>query len=178
MAAGRTSAGTHRVSHDAGIAPRNRPGGMARYLVAATLARAADGGAAVGLVLLATTTPHLSRAPTVGGLLAACLTMPHLLGPVVGRLLDRASDGRRLLAVAFVLYGLALFAASLLLGKVPVVPVAGLVAVAGACGPLLTGGLSSRLASLVRPEELAQRRAQGWDAVTYGIGGSLGPAAV
>jgi MFS family permease len=149
-----------------------------RYLVAATLARGADGGAAVGLVLLATTTPHLSRAPTVGGLLAACLTMPHLLGPVVGRLLDRARDGRRLLAGAFVVYGLTLAAASVALGKLPLALVAGLVTIAGLCGPLLTGGLSSRLAALVRPEELAQRRAQGWDAVTYGIGGSVGPAAV
>ncbi len=56
--------------------------------------------------------------------------------------------------------------------------VTGLVALAGVCGPLLTGGLSSRLAALARAEESAQRRAQGWDAVTYGIGGSAGPAAV
>jgi predicted MFS family arabinose efflux permease len=114
----------------------------------------------------------------VGGLLAACLTAPHLLGPAVARLLDRARDGRSLLAGACVLYGLTLAAGSVALGRTPVVPVAALIAVAGLCGPLLTGGLSSRLAGLAPPDEPAQRRAQGWDAVTYGIGGSAGPAAV
>jgi predicted MFS family arabinose efflux permease len=52
------------------------------------------------------------------------------------------------------------------------------VALAFACGPLLTGGLSSRLAGLAAPGETAQRRAQGWDAVSYGVGGTAGPAAV
>lgn len=171
-----TPASTDLVYSGAGVRPRS--GGLVRYVVAATLARGADGGAAVGLVLLATTTRHLSRPSLIGGLLATCLTAPHLLGPAVARLLDRARDGRRLLAAACIVYGLALTAASTLLGEIPVVLVATLVAVAGLCGPLLTGGLSSRLAGLVSPDEPAQRRAQGWDAVTYGIGGSAGPAAV
>jgi MFS family permease len=173
----RTPVRMHRVL-DANTAPPTRSRGLVRYVVAATLARGADGGAAVGLVLLATATPHLSRASMIGGLLATCLTAPHLLGPVVARFLDRAHDGRRLLAGAFALYGVTLTAGSVALGKVPVLLVGGLVAVAGLCGPLLTGGLSSQLASLARSDEPAQRRAQGWDGVTYGIGGSAGPAAV
>jgi hypothetical protein len=151
---------------------------LVRYVAAATLARSADGGAAVGLVLLAMTTRTLARPSLVGGLLATCLTAPHLAGPLVARYLDRARDGRRLLAGAFVLYGLAIAAASVAVGRAPVVVAAGLVVLAGLCGPLLIGGLSSRLAGLVGPDEHAQRRAQGWDAVTYGIGGSAGPAAV
>ncbi len=82
---------------------------MVRYVVTATLARAADSGAAVGLVLLAvepvTGLPHGARA---GGLLAAALTAPHLAGPWLARWLDRASDGRYLLAASFVGFGASL----------------------------------------------------------------------
>ena len=49
---------------------------------------------------------------------------------------------------------------------------------AGACGPLLTGGLSSRLAGLAGSGDRAKRRAEGWDAVSYGLAGTLGPAVV
>jgi hypothetical protein len=60
---------------------------LVRYLAAATLVRAADGGAAVGLVLLG--------GPRLGGLLAACLTAPHLVGPALARRLDSARDDAR-----------------------------------------------------------------------------------
>jgi hypothetical protein len=49
------------------------------------------------------------------------------------------------------------------------------VIVAGTCGPLLTGGLSSRLPALT---STGDRRAQGWDGLTYGVGGTAGPALV
>jgi len=152
---------------------------LARYVAAATLVRAADGAAAVGLVLLAVSPgAHLAHGARTGGLLAAGLTAPHLLGPLAARRLDRAGDGRGLLAGAFALYGAALDAGALLLGRAPT-PVAGAaVVVAGACGPLLTGGLSSRLAAIAGPGAAAQRRAEGWDAVTYGLGGTAGPALV
>jgi predicted MFS family arabinose efflux permease len=148
---------------------------LTRYVLAATLARAADGGAAVGLLLLALATGH---GAATGGLLAAGLTAPHALGPWVARWLDKARDGRRFLAWSFVGYGLALGAAGLALGHVPVPVVFALVVVAGACGPLLTGGLSSRVAGIAGPGERRQRRAEGWDSVSYGLAGTLGPAAV
>lgn len=168
---------------------------LARYLVAATLARGADAGAAVGLVLLAVSpATGLQHGVKAGGLLAAALTAPHLLGPWVARRLDRARDGRRVLAAAFTTYGIALAAASLGLGRLPFPAVVVAVVAAGACGPLLTGGLSSRLASIVRSGRAAGRaggraesgrsegradgRAEGWDAVTYGLAGTLGPALV
>src|SRR4051812_21069131 len=123
---------------------------LARYLAAATLARAADAGAAVGLVLLAVSpAAGLQHGVGAGGLLAAALTAPHLLGPWVARRLDRSRDGRRVLAAAFATYGCALAAAALGLGRVPFGVVVAAVAAAGACGPLLTGGLSSRLAGIV-----------------------------
>jgi hypothetical protein len=146
---------------------------LARYLLAATLVRGADGGAAVGVVLL-TLTREPGRAG-VAGLLAAALTAPHLLGPWLARRLDRARDGRVVLAGAFAAYGIALAAATLALGRVPLAGVVGAVAAAGACGPLLTGGLSSRLAGVAGS---SGGRAEGWDAVTYGVAGTAGPAAV
>lgn len=170
-------------------------GPLARYLVAATLARGADAGAAVGLVLLAVSpAAGLQHGVKAGGLLAAALTAPHLLGPWVARHLDRAHDGRRVLAAAFTAYGIALAAASLGLGHIPFALVLIAVVAAGACGPLLTGGLSSRLASIAgsgRPDGHAgatgderhdgragSGRAEGWDAVTYGLAGTLGPGLV
>ncbi len=145
-------------------------GGLARYLAAAALIRSADGGATVGLLLLALHL-HLHDAAAAGGLLAAALSAPHLLGPWLAHRLDRARDGRRLLAGAYLLYGAALAAGALSLGHEPFVASIVLVAVAGSCGPLLTGGLSSRLGG-------TNRRAQGWDSLTYGVGGTAGPAVV
>jgi hypothetical protein len=152
---------------------------LSRYLLAATLVRGADGAAAVGLVLLAVSPgAHLHDGAKVGGLLAAGLTAPHLLGPWLARALDRARDGRVVLAASFAAYGIALGSASLLLGRSPTAFVAVAVVAAGACGPLLTGGLSSRLASVAGGGDRSQRRAEGWDAVSYGLAGTAGPAAV
>jgi predicted MFS family arabinose efflux permease len=124
--------------------------------------------------------PHtgLPGGVAVGGLLAATLSVPHLLGPWVARPLDRARDPRLVLAAAFTVYGCALGAAGLFAGRAPVAVVAACTLVAGACGPLLTGGLSSQVAALVGAGERRQRRGQGWDAASYGIGGTAGPALV
>src|SRR5918912_43004 len=122
-------------------------GPLVRYVLAATLVRAADAAAPVGIVLLAASpATHLAGGARTGGLLAAGFTAPHLLGPVVARRLDAARDGRIVLA--------------------------------GTCGPLLTGGLSSRLRGVATAGGRNGGRAEGWDAVTYGIAGSAGPAAV
>ncbi len=152
---------------------------LLRYVVAATLARAADGGAGLGLVLLALApSSGLGRPGVTGGLLVAGLSAPHVLGPFVARILDAAADGRRVLALGFTGYGIALGAAALLLGHAAIVVAGASVVFAGLCGPLLTGGLSSRLSGIAAPDAASQRRAQGWDSVTYGLGGILGPAAV
>jgi hypothetical protein len=154
-------------------------GALPRYLVAATLVRAADAAAAVGLVLLATSPgAHVAGGARTGGLLAAGLTAPHLVGPVLARRLDAARDGRGVLAAAFAGYGAALGGAALLLERGALAPAAALVVVAGTCGPLLTGGLSSRLQSVAAGAPAARRRAEGFDAITYGVAGSAGPAAV
>ncbi len=142
-----------------------------RYAFAATVARTADAGAAVGVVLLAAGGAGGVR---LGGLLAAALTAPHLLGGRIGRLVDRAHDPRRPLAAGCVGYAAALAAATgaLRLG-LPVVG-GGALVVAGACGPLLTGGFSSLTGGLGGCPE----RARGIDTLTYGVSGVVGPAAV
>lgn len=149
--------------------------GLARYVVAATLARSADGGAVVAIVLLVTT----SGAPGwLAGALGACITAPHLFGPLSARRLDTARDGRTVIALACMAHGVTLAAAVLLYPFTwPVVP--GLLLIAsGLVGPLLTGGISSRLPAIAGSDRTSQRRAQGWDVATYGIGGTIGPSLV
>ncbi|MFE2417101.1 MFS transporter [Streptomyces hokutonensis] len=150
-------------------------GGLAGYVVAAALARTADGGAVVAVVLLVTSS---GGSGTLAGVLGACITAPHLLGPFVARSLDLARDGRKVISAACLLYATALTAGVVTYGHTPVVLPALLLATAGACGPLLTGGISSRLPAIVGPQLRTQRRAQGWDVATYGIGGTVGPSLV
>ena len=150
-------------------------GGLLRYVLAATLARSADGGAVVAIVLLVT----VSGGPGwLAGLLGAAITAPHLLGPFIARSLDTARDGRTVIAVACLCHGAGLAAAVLLYPVAWFGVTAALLAAAGVFGPLLTGGISSRLPAIAGPTREAQRRAQGWDVATYGIGGTIGPTVV
>lgn len=155
---------------------RARPrGGLLRYGVAATLARTSDGGAVVAIVLLVTTSGDPGW---LAGALGACITAPHLLGPFVARSLDTARDGRRVIALASVVHGATLAAAALLYPVTHAILPAALLITSGLLGPLLTGGISSRLPAIAGPSRTSQRRAQGWDVATYGIGGTVGPSIV
>lgn len=149
--------------------------GLLRYVTAATLARSADGGGVVAIVLVATS----SGAPGWhAGLLGACITAPHLLGPFLSRRLDSARDGRTVLAVACLVHGATLAAAVLLVPVTWALVPAALLIVSGLFGPFLTGGISSRLPSIVAADTRSQRRVQGWDVATYGLGGTIGPSVV
>jgi MFS family permease len=154
---------------------KRRRGALGRYVFAATLVRSADGGAVVAIVLLA----HASGLPGwLAGLLGASITAPHLLGPFIARRLDTARDGRRVIAFSAVLHGLLLAGAALLIPVTWALWPAVLLFVSGVFGPMLTGGISSRLPSIAGPGKRDQRRAQSWDVASYGISGTLGPAAV
>lgn len=148
---------------------------LGRYVFAATLVRSADGGAVVAIVLLA----RASGLPGwVSGLLGASITAPHLLGPLIARRLDTAKDGRKVIAVSAFAHGLLLGTAGILLPLTwPGWP-ALLLIVSGLFGPMLTGGVSSRLPSIAGPSQRSQRRAQSWDVASYGISGTIGPALV
>ncbi|MCH8563674.1 hypothetical protein LTI14_10675 [Nesterenkonia sp. YGD6] len=125
--------------------PRHR-WGLSRYVAAATLARAADRGAVVGIVLVVTT----SGAPGwLAGLLGASITALHLLGPFIARRLDTAHDGRHVIAAACLIHGATLAAAVLLYPAVWSMLTAALLRVSGLFGPFLTGGISSRLPGIV-----------------------------
>jgi hypothetical protein len=144
---------------------------VTKYASVTVLARTADAGAAVGVVLLAAAGTGGAR---LGGLLAAALTAPHLLGTRIGRLVDRSGDARRPLAIGCAGYAaaLALGTGALALGWLWVGGAALLAA--GACAPLLTGGFSSLTSGLgANPA-----RARGIDTLTYGVAGTAGPAAV
>jgi len=148
---------------------------VTRYVAAATLARAADGGGVVAIVLVVTT----SGAPGwLAGLLGASITAPHLLGPFIARRLDVARDGRNVIAFACLIHGAALAAAVLLYPVVWPTLTALLLFTSGIFGPFLTGGISSRLPAIAGPDQHSQRRAQGWDVATYGLGGTIGPSVV
>lgn len=150
-------------------------GALARYVIAAALARSADGGAVVAVVLLVTS--H-GGGGGLAGLLGACITAPHMLGPLLARRIDLANDGRKVISAACLIYSIAFAFAVLSYGDVPYW-ITGLVfAAAGCCGPLLTGGISSRLPAIVADNQPSQRRAQAWDVATYGIGGTVGPSIV
>jgi hypothetical protein len=165
-----------KASGEPGNEPSNRPAwALARYVFAATLVRSADGGAVVAVVLLA----HASGKPGwLAGLLGAAITAPHLLGPFIARRLDTAADGRKVIAVSAAFHGVLLGAAALLLPWGPAIWPAALLFASGIFGPMLTGGISSRLPAIAGPSPRSQRRAQSWDVASYGLSGTLGPAAV
>lgn len=161
---------TEHENPDSSLAP------VVRYMLAAGLVRCAEGGAAVGLIMLAL--EGGMGGPALGGVLAALLTAPYIAGPWLGRWVDGAKDSRLMLAGAFAIFGLGLAGGALLLGRAPIIVTFVLIGLAGLTGPLQTGGLSSRLAGLVGPNERRQRKAEGWDAATYGLANIVGPATV
>lgn len=150
--------------------PRSRP--LHRYVAGAVLIRLADEGARVALVLLAL---ERTGSAAVGGLLVAALLIPHVVAaPAVGLLTDRARSPRLVLTGAAIGFAAALLSAAVALGRVPLALVIAALLAGGTCGPALTGGLTSQLASLV--PEAALPRAFGLDSLSYNVSGIAGPA--
>jgi MFS family permease len=111
----------------------------------------------------------------LGGALVAVLLVPHVLAaPVVGLAVDRARRPGLLLGAAAAGFGLALLVAAAGLGRLPTAVVLAVLLAGGCCGPALTGGLSSRLGTMLPAERLP--RAFGLDALTYNTAGIAGPA--
>jgi MFS family permease len=146
------------------------PAVLGRYTAAAALARLADEGSRVALLLLVLADGH---GAAFGGLLIAALMVPHVVAaPLAGALADRVRRRRPLYVAGLLGYGLALLGAGLTAGPAP--PAAFALAVAaGCCAPLMIGGLTSLLGELpVGPLP----RAFGLDAASYSIAGIAGPA--
>lgn len=149
--------------------------GLVRYAFAAMLARIADGGGVLAVILLCQSSEQYSA---VTGWMAACITLPHMLGPFIARSIDTAIDGRRVIVAACLTYAGLTGLLTATFGHVPIFLTALLLIAAGLCGPLLTGGISTFLPAIAGPDQRSQRRAQGLDVATYGFGGTLGPSTV
>uniref|UniRef100_UPI002F91765A hypothetical protein n=1 Tax=Streptomyces sp. NBC_01562 TaxID=2975879 RepID=UPI002F91765A len=72
----------------------------------------------VAVVLLVTSS---GGSGTLAGVLGACITAPHLLGPFVARPLDLARGGRKVIAAACLLHATALATGALAYGHAPAV---------------------------------------------------------
>jgi hypothetical protein len=147
---------------------------VVRYFAAALAARSADEGARVALVLLAL---ERTGSASIGGVLVAALLIPHVVtAPLIGSLVDRSRRPGRVVAIALGIFAAGIAAAVVLLGKSPIWLACLALAVAGSCGPAITGGLTSRLGGIVEPEQ--QARAFGLDSLFYNVASMAGPAGV
>jgi MFS family permease len=145
-------------------------GVLTRYTTAAALARLADEGSRVALLL------HVlaaGRGAAFGGLLVGALMVPHVLAaPLVGALADAVRRRRLLYAGGLTGYAAGFTGAALLAGPAPAAAFVAAI-LAGCCAPLLIGGLSSLLGELAGT---GLRRAFGLDAASYSLAGIVGPA--
>ncbi|WP_433089693.1 MFS transporter [Dactylosporangium sp. CA-052675] len=114
--------------------------------------------------------------PAQGSLVLAVLLVPHLLaGPFVGLVTDRARHPRLVHAGFVAGFGSAVGGILSLIGHAPQPVVLVLALVAGCCGSMIFGGLSSRLDDVVAPAN--RSRFRGLDAATYNVADIFGPAA-
>ncbi|WP_435205120.1 MFS transporter [Micromonospora sp. bgisy143] len=147
-------------------------GNLVRYSVLASLARLADEGARVGLVLLAVET---TQSAGFGGLLVASIMLPHVVAaPLVGAVADATSRRKLFYSGALLVYAAALALTAVATGSLPRWVAVAAALAAGCVGPLLSGGLTSLLNELV-PGRL--RSAYGIDSTLYGLAGIVGPSA-
>ncbi|MBG7704675.1 MFS transporter [Streptomyces sp. MC1] len=148
------------------------PSALPVYLTAAALARTADEGARVALVMVAA---QRAGSPALGGALVAALMIPHVAAaPVAGALADSVRRRRLFHGGGIVLYGVALAALAALVGRADDLVALALAAAAGCVAPLVTGGLTSLLGELLPGGRLT--RAFSADAVSYNLAGICGPA--
>ncbi|MFN8168590.1 MAG: MFS transporter [Candidatus Nanopelagicales bacterium] len=144
---------------------------VAPYAAFAVTSRAATEalGPALLLAALASARPESDGALVVAGFTG----LAALSGPFVGALLDRVARPGVVIGLAtgtlvVVMVGMALLIPHAALGIL-----VGAAAVGGFAHPALTGGLTSLLPSVVRPDALD--RAYAVDAATYNIGAIVGP---
>jgi MFS family permease len=146
--------------------------GLRTYYTAATLARIGDEMVAFALVLLV-----LDRTGRAGlaGLTGAAYAFPVVAtGPVLGAWLDRTSHRRAALALNQAVLGTMMLTMLLAVGHTPVWVTPALAAIAGATLPMVSGGFTSMLPSLV-PSALLPR-ANAIEAASYSSATIAGPA--
>jgi MFS family permease len=142
------------------------------YYLAATLARFADEMVAFTLVLLVL---DRTDSPALAGLTGAAYALPAIVtGPLLGAWLDRTAYRRSALAVNQATLGAVMLGLLAVVGHSPNWIAPTLAAVAGATLPLVSGGFTSMLPSLFRPERLA--RANAFESVSFSSATIAGPS--
>lgn len=146
---------------------------LARYLVAATLARVGDEMVAFTLVLLVL---ERTDSPALAGLTGAAYALPAVVtGPLLGAWLDRTRYRRTALAVNQAVLGAVMLTMLAVVGHTAAWITPALAAVAGTTLPLVSGGFTSMLPSLVPQAVLP--RANSLEAASFGTAAITGPAA-
>jgi MFS family permease len=146
---------------------------LARYLVAATLARVGDEMVAFTLVLLVL---ERTDSSALAGITGAAYALPAIItGPLLGAWLDRTRYRRTALALNQAVLGAVMVSMLAVVGHSAHWVTPALAAVAGTTLPLVSGGFTSMLPSLVPTERLA--RANSLEAASFGTATITGPAA-
>ncbi|MFP3992720.1 MFS transporter, partial [Streptomyces sp. E11-3] len=136
---------------------------------------------AVAVVLLAL---ERTGSAAQGAFVLAAWMAPHVLAaPLTGSLAARVRRPRLFYAAALGGFGAAIAGVALVVGRGPLGLTLAVALAGGCCGPVVSGGLSSLVVSLVsdaaeETEEAARARAYAWDAATYNAASVVGPAGV
>ena len=144
------------------------------YFATAVMARLANEGLRLALILAAAATPAGLK---LGGLLVAAFLIPSVVAaPFVGRLADISKNPNRLYALAFAFNGVVIALCGLLLNTLHPAIILVMAAIGGSVGPLMQGGLSSLVGAIV-PKPLMPK-AYALDVVSYNVSAILAPAIV
>lgn len=147
---------------------------FATYFITAVMVRLANEGLRLALILTAAATPAGLK---LGGLLVAAFLIPSIVAaPFVGRMADLTNNPTRLYSLAFAFHGAMILLCGLSIGHVPSAVTLLIAVVGGSVGPLLMGGLSSLVGTIV-PQPMLHR-AYAMDVVTYNVSAILAPAVV
>ncbi|BDM71780.1 MFS transporter [Streptomyces nigrescens] len=149
--------------------------GLPLYLATAFFARLADEGMAVAVVLLAV---DRTGSAAQGAFVLTAWMAPHVVAaPLVGALAPRVRRLRLCHLGALGVFAAAIAVLSQFLGRAPLPVTLGVALAGGACGPVVSGGLSSLIAVLL-PTGGRRDRAYALDATVYNAASVAGPAVV
>ena len=137
----------------------------------ATASRAVTEAIAPAVLIAALATGHTAAEGAI--ILAGVTGLAALGGPFIGATLDRVRHPGRVVSIAIVVLAVGVGLLAWLMPHAPLWALLIIASIGGIAQPALTGGLSSQIPGLVRPNQLT--RAYGIDAATYNIGAAAGP---
>ena len=141
------------------------------YATMATASRAVTEAIAPAVLVSALATGHSAGQGAIN--LAGVTGLAAVGGPFIGATLDRVRHPGRVVSIAIIVLAGGVGLLAWLMPHAPLLALLVIASIGGMAQPALTGGLSSQLPSLVRPDQLT--RAYGIDAATYNIGAIAGP---